>query len=63
MQVSRVVAGNAAGQQAPCLDVGEVVEAFVVRRISHVGTIPSVTRRDRDSRHAAIGDAATRRLR
>jgi hypothetical protein len=29
------------------------------RRISHVGTIPSVTMRDRDSRHRAVRDAAT----
>jgi hypothetical protein len=29
------------------------------RRISHVGPIPSVTTRDRDSRHRAVRDAAT----
>ena len=29
------------------------------RRISHSGTIPSVTMRDRDSRHGAVRDAAT----
>jgi hypothetical protein len=29
------------------------------RRISHVGVIPSVTTRDRDSRHRAVRDAAT----
>src|SRR5262249_33100028 len=29
------------------------------RRISHVGIIPSVTMRDRDSRHRAVRDAAT----
>ena len=29
------------------------------RRISHVGTIPSVTTRDRDSRHRAVRDAVT----
>ena len=30
-----------------------------IRRISHVGTIPSVTMRDRHSRHRAVRDAAT----
>ncbi len=30
-----------------------------LRRISHVGTIPFVTMRDRDSRHEAVRDAAT----
>jgi hypothetical protein len=30
-----------------------------VRRISHVGTIPSVTTRDRHSRHRAVRDDAT----
>jgi hypothetical protein len=31
-----------------------------IRRISRVGTIPSVTMRDRDSRHQAVRGAATR---
>src|SRR5258707_7591678 len=30
-----------------------------IRRISHVGVIPSVTTRDHDSRHRAVREAAT----
>ena len=38
---------------------GHILEARALRRISHVGNIPSVTTRDRHSRHRAVRDAET----
>ena len=38
---------------------GEPLLATTHIGVSHVGTIPSVTTRDRDSRHRAVRDATT----
>jgi hypothetical protein len=49
-------AQNFTDLRAPCLDQHRA-DVRADRRISHVGTIPSVTTRNRDSRHRAVREA------